>query len=226
VLHYIQDVTVPHHCEIGGNYPDLCLGYYNLTYYHVAMESGSSQTAYEQTYINNTFASNGANFTKNTIDWRANLIIDPKFISTFFPGALNARNILQNNNGLDNIVLGIRDYVAFTNFPAAPKGNFMDFVDGWANYDEDKILSDKGLASVETWVRVKCYSGYVDPYYKRCRFSCNVGVNDDQEYVANNLIPIAVKASALVIAKFFHEVKGTSISSLSSIPKDAIFYHR
>lgn len=236
-LHYIQDITVPHHCEIGGNYWDL---YYGL---YTGNINNSSQTAYENNYIRDNYYFDSANkkfirigenqeVYKNIkwiFDW------DKLYRKEVGPGMYKSVHLYEweengyyENNPLkferDLINISIKDLIITLRNDIIDH-TYMDFCDGvqrYSTYHKVACSTLGGIIGGITWG--KLYADILPAHFEHCYDEPNVcvpnwtltgytwttfrTVNDNFKYVSDNLLPGAITNSAKIIAKFFHETQG------------------
>lgn len=132
-LHYVQDLTVPHHDQLVGNIPDLVQGVIK----HLEGEDvteGSAQNAYEVVYVSNSLTVNVDDPNNIDVTFSGNSINDRLAYSTSENGFIN--------NGIVAELINIRNY--------STQPEYMYRVDGWDRYSSDNAagaLVNRGIIS-------------------------------------------------------------------------------
>jgi hypothetical protein len=204
-LHYIQDMTVPHHSEIQGNWPDLMQGLTLSNITSGTVTTSSSQFKYETTEASNLSVDNNDNsfFRGAPISGKV------KFSDVDY--ALNVKTRMKN----------IHNYVFNNN--SLSRSMFM--CDGIDRFDIKVCIdpplplppicppvSNQDMAKGKIYTLYMPHAGYSelkDPLsgYVIGKQYTGVGTNDNMTLVANDLIPYAVAQCAQVLAQFFYETE-------------------
>lgn len=219
-LHYIQDVTVPHHTELPGNFYDLfvmIIGVLNGED-EETIERKTSQWRYEGEFIQNTYYFNevkGQIYVKATdepllswAEWNDEMsglaeirdrpvswmVRDVR--STVFLG-----HFMDYCNGLPNY--RINDYRTYTGgwIPWLYHIYDTEDYDDLMNLAKGYFLLDVDHNYLEGRRQVLVQGGYTEHPTSRS------DKNDDFAMVARHLLPLAVKYTAAVIAKYADDVR-------------------
>lgn len=198
VMHYVEDVTVPHHCELPGNLFDLLDGLNKSAGSIDPTKVQASQTTYEGKHINDNYYfdatiktfyrkdDNTNSFSQINWNYSDDLISDPNLgfthhtIQYLKTGYLNNSPLKfcdnYNNKSIQDIITNTRNYVV--------DSRLMDFCDGISRYNflarNTSYYSIAPLSLLWSVMYCKEFPKYFSRIYDRtisvptpwCFFSC------------------------------------------------------
>jgi hypothetical protein len=235
-MHYIQDITVPHHCEVGGNYPDII----------VAGSMGkSSQYNYETLHIESCFAwqndaqgdnhffkvqSGGVKFANPSL-LKDELIFE--FPYAFYQNPPIQQSSFRTNERNLAFITSVADLIKnMQNYVITPGKykpyRYLEYADGLDEFNRnDRNYSTCGGMYTDL---SKYAHHFIFPIYLYifkgdqctignwtnpkclctedflCRCYNMCGVSDNYDLVSNELVPFAIRECAKVVQMFFAQI--------------------
>jgi len=221
-IHYIQDLTVPHHTNLMQNTNDATTAAFNGGNTQLA-----SQFQYEVVHINTYFQVNEGNNAEN---WSA------LFHGNQFPIEKLCINLIDMTKSITQISID----------NAKTARPFFDYCDGMCEYAAapmgnggfDLLSASPCTMNMDAWDG-SIYSIFLGAYYVKYVFNkktqlcgCPWGIcgcadlaypyygkYENFDYVASSMLPIAIKSTTLAIIKFFNTAPPTIADPFSKFSK-------
>jgi len=208
VMHYLQDITIPHHCEIPGNWPDVVQAATKAiggTTSYDGLSAGSSQTRYEVDSCG-AFLTNAEYLASALVRWNG-LFVYPS---------------MATNVTIANTIISTRNKV----FSA----NWLDYVNGIGQYNKGSykpattfvcifppIFGPPAFKSMDQFARWAIYPGNVHiagspsgdcsyPFAPRSSCSQSIDYTDNFSQARESCMPIALNLGAWLLYKFYIEM--------------------